>query len=101
VACGQVTFRTAHYTLPATANSTLGRGIRPDYCGEEAMAGGRQFIVAQHPFVGTSHRAARRQAGVLTVAMLEPLTERKISIEGQDLNRSADVTSSAPGWVAQ
>jgi hypothetical protein len=79
----------------------LWRGRRPDYYGAEAMEDGGPFILAQLRFVGASLRAARGQAGVLSVAMLEPRVGREASIEGQGLNPYADVTSSAPGWVAQ
>lgn len=101
MACGQVPVRTTHCTLSAAPSSTLGRGKRPDDYGAKAMADGRRFILAQFQSVGASLRGVRGQAGVLTVAMLEPLVGREASIEGQDLNPYADGTSSAPGWVAQ
>jgi hypothetical protein len=79
----------------------LGHGRRPGYYGEEASEDGCQFILEQLQFVGASLCAARGQAGVLAVAMLEPLVGSEASEEGQDLNAYADVRSSASGDVAQ
>jgi len=101
VACVQVTVRTTHYTLPTTTDSTMGRGRRSDFYGEEAIEDGCQLILAKLESVGTSLQAARRQVGIFTVATLKPLVGRADSIERQNLNPYADVTSFSPGWGAQ